>query len=309
MKETKRFKKTSKLFRRVAPYMLGGFLLFSAAPLMAENAEVDSVAEAVEARIIANNHVNLDSLEFTPAEKRIVATATNGLFDDKDVLTVDLGQYGETDWCYPLEGSKVISPFGGRRRHSGVDIKTCPNDDIKAVFDGVVRFAQPYYGYGNVIVIRHANGLETLYSHNSKNLVKVGDYVKAGQVIGLTGRTGRATTEHCHFEVRVNGKVVDPGKLFDFNTRTLKTDLLGFNKYGKSVNPDAVDASKNLASTENSEEDNDKVTKSVRKTSVRRTPSRKRYYAKSGRKSTKSTAKGGLYIAKSKKGKSSVGVM
>lgn len=302
MKETKRV----KFLRKIAPYMLGSMLLFSASPMMADNAEVDSVAETVESQIIANNHINLDSLEFTPAEKRIVATATNGLFDDNDVLTVDLGKYGEEDWCYPLEGSKVISPFGGRRHHSGVDIKTRPNDDIKAVFDGVVRFAQPYFGYGNVIVIRHANGLETLYSHNSKNLVKVGDHVKAGQVIALTGRTGRATTEHCHFEVRVNGKIVNPGKLFDFETRTLKTDLLGFNKYGKSVKPDGMDASRYLASGEDLE-DEEALAKIAQKHSTRRSSSKKRYYAKSSKKADKTSSK--LYIAKNKNKKSNVGVM
>lgn len=307
MKETRRL----KLLCRVAPYiLLGGFFFCSASPLMADNAEVDSVTEALEAQVAVNNHVNLDSLEFTPAEKRIVATATNGLFDDKDILTVDLGQYKEGDWCYPLEGSKVISPFGGRRRHSGVDIKTCPNDEIKSVFDGVVRFAQSYFGYGKVIVIRHANGLETLYSHNSKNLVKVGDHVKAGQVIALTGRTGRATTEHCHFEVRVNGKIVNPGKLFDFQTRTLKTDLLGFNKYGKSVVPETIDNTRNFAANEL--EGEDEVEAKELKSSARRrsrSASRQKYYAKSARKSSKSSSGSRLYIAKTKKKNSTQGVM
>lgn len=306
MKETKRL----KFLCRVAPYILSSFFFCSASPLMADNAEADSVAEALDAQVLVNNHVNLDSLEFTPAEKRIVATATNGLFDDKDILTVDLGQYGEGDWCYPLEGSKVISPFGGRRRHSGVDIKTGPNDDIKAVFDGVVRFAQSYYGYGKVIVIRHANGLETLYSHNSKNLVKVGDRVKAGQVIALTGRTGRATTEHCHFEVRVNGKIVNPGKLFDFGTRTLKTDLLGFNKFGKSVEPETIDSSRNFAANEL--EGEDKVEAKAFKASAKRqsrSSSRRKYYVKSSQKSSKSSSKSGLYIAKTKKKTSNQGVM
>lgn len=304
MKENRNFTKASGLLRKVAPYMLGSFLLFAATPVMADEAEADSIAEAEEVQIFANNHVNLDSLEFTQAEKRIVATPTKGLFDDKDILTIDLGKYGDEEWCYPLEGSKVISPFGGSRRHSGVDIKTHPNDDIKAVFDGVVRFSQPYYGYGNVIVIRHANGLETLYSHNSRNLVKVGDHVKAGDVIALTGRTGRATTEHCHFEVRVNGKIVNPSKLFDFETRSLKTDLLGFNKYGKSVKPRTINAKGDYAAND------EETVKGTAKRSVRRTTSRKRYYAKSSGKSAKSnTPKGSLYIARNKGSKSGEGVM
>ena len=88
-------------------------------------------------------------------------------------LTVDLSKIPDSAWCYPLPGAKVISPYGGKRRnHSGVDIKTVPNDPIYAVFGGEVTMSQVYYGYGNCIVIKHPNGLETLYSHNSKNLVK-----------------------------------------------------------------------------------------------------------------------------------------
>ena len=130
----------------------------------------------------------------------------------------------------------MISPYGGKRRHSGVDIKTVPNDKILAAFDGKVTMSGPYYGYGNCIVIKHANGLETLYSHQSKNIVKVGDMVKAGQVIGLTGRTGRATTEHLHFEVKFMGKRFDPAVIFDHLNRSLKQDMVVFTKNGNSVN-------------------------------------------------------------------------
>jgi len=127
-------------------------------------------------------------------------------------------------WSYPLPGAKVISPYGhrGGRGHSGVDLKTKPNDDIRAAFDGEVVFSAKYAGYGNLIRILHGNGLETYYSHNSKNLVKVGDRVKAGDVIALTGRTGRATTEHLHFETRINGKAYDPSRFFDHQTHTIR---------------------------------------------------------------------------------------
>lgn len=131
-------------------------------------------------------------------------------------------------WCYPLPGAKVISPYGGRRHHSGTDIKTKPNDNILAAFDGEVVFSGKYGGYGNLIRLRHDNGLETYYSHNSQNLVKVGDVVRAGQVIALTGRTGRATTEHLHFETRVNGKAVNSKKYFDHDRHTL--NLKAFKK-------------------------------------------------------------------------------
>ena len=127
-------------------------------------------------------------------------------------------------WSYPLPGAKVISPYGSRggRRHTGVDLKTVNKDNILAAFDGEVVFSGPFSGYGNLIRIRHDNGLETYYSHNSKNLVKVGDRVKAGDVIALTGRTGRATTEHLHFETRINGKAYDPSRFFDHQTHTIR---------------------------------------------------------------------------------------
>jgi murein DD-endopeptidase MepM/ murein hydrolase activator NlpD len=137
-------------------------------------------------------------------------------------------------WCYPLPGAKVISPYGHRsgRTHSGTDLKTKPNDNILAAFDGEVVFSGNYYGYGNLVRIKHANGLETYYSHNSKNLVKVGDYVKAGDVIALTGRTGRATTEHLHFEIRINGKHVNSARFFDHATHQLRTDAFHKTKGG-----------------------------------------------------------------------------
>ena len=149
-------------------------------------------------------------------------------------------------WCYPLPGAKVISPYGARggRTHSGTDLKTKPNDNILAAFDGEVVFSGSYYGYGNLIRIKHANGLETYYSHNSKNLVKQGDHVKAGDVIALTGRTGRATTEHLHFETRINGQHVNSARFFDHTTHQLRTDAFKNTKDGylaKSAKTDKTD--------------------------------------------------------------------
>ena len=140
-------------------------------------------------------------------------------------------------WCYPLAGAKVISPYGrrGGRIHSGVDLKTKPDDDIRAAFDGEVVFSAKYSGYGNLIRIQHSNGLETYYSHNSKNLVKVGDRVKAGDVIALTGRTGRATTEHLHFETRINGKAYDPSRFFDHQKHTIRINSFHKTKNGYVV--------------------------------------------------------------------------
>lgn len=155
-------------------------------------------------------------------------------FTITNTFQLDLEKIEEKAWAYPLPDARVISPYGGARRHSGVDLKTKPNDEIYAAFDGEVVASGPYYGYGNCIRIKHAYGLETLYSHQSKNMVKKGDKVKAGQVIGLTGRTGRATTEHLHFEVSFGGKRLDPAIIFDHSNHKLKAATLHLTK-GKGV--------------------------------------------------------------------------
>ena len=155
-------------------------------------------------------------------------------FTITNTFRLDLEKIEEHAWAYPLPDARVISPYGGARRHSGVDLKTKPNDEIYAAFDGEVVASGPYYGYGNCIRIKHAYGLETLYSHQSKNMVKKGDKVKAGQVIGLTGRTGRATTEHLHFEVSFGGKRLDPAIIFDHSNHKLKAATLHLTK-GKGV--------------------------------------------------------------------------
>lgn len=167
-------------------------------------------------------------------ETQHVVVQTPGLFDASSSFTLDLSRI--SDWSYPLPGAKVISPYGGNRKsHSGTDLKTFPKDKIRAAFSGVVRFSGNYSAYGKMIVIRHANGLETCYSHNAKNLVKVGDRVKAGDVIALVGRTGRATTEHCHFEVRVNGMSFNSAMLFDHSTGSLRSGKITFKKSDNRV--------------------------------------------------------------------------
>ena len=155
-------------------------------------------------------------------------------FTITNTFRLDLEKIEEKAWAYPLPDAKVISPYGGKRRHSGVDLKTKPNDEIVAAFDGEVVASGPYFGYGNCIRIKHAYGLETLYSHQSKNFVKKGDKVKAGQVIGLTGRTGRATTEHLHFEMSFGGRRLDPAIVFDHSNHKLKAATLHLTK-GKGV--------------------------------------------------------------------------
>jgi len=158
----------------------------------------------------------------------IVLTALTGCAQSKTVAGDSLPdgavRSGAQWWAYPLPSGKVISGYGRRdgRTHTGTDIKTRPNDDILAAFDGRVVFAGKYGGYGNLIRIEHPCGLETYYSHNSKNLVSVGDSVRAGQRIALTGRTGRASTEHLHFETRKKGRYIDSNKFFDHQQHTIR---------------------------------------------------------------------------------------
>ena len=169
-----------------------------------------------------------------PSGETLDPDEVNDPFMLTNTFKLDLEKIEKEHWAYPLPDSKVISPYGGKRRHSGVDLKTVPNDEIVAAFDGEVIASGPYYGYGNCIRIKHAFGFETLYSHQSKNLVQKGDKVKAGQVIGLTGRTGRATTEHLHFEVSFNGRRMDPAVIFDHTNKKLKAVTLTLSK-GKGV--------------------------------------------------------------------------
>lgn len=124
---------------------------------------------------------------------------------------------------YPYMG-RITSRYGPRRgrAHQGLDIGLKTGDPIYATFDGKVRFSKAAGDYGNLIVIRHNNGLETYYAHLSQRDVEVGDWVVAGQQIGLGGSTGRSTGPHLHFEVRYRGQSFDPERIIDFTTGDLR---------------------------------------------------------------------------------------
>lgn len=127
---------------------------------------------------------------------------------------------------YPHVG-KINSKYGVRRRrsHQGTDIDLEVGDPVYAVFDGRVRISQYQNGgYGNLVIIRHDNGLETYYGHLSERLVKPNEWVTAGQVIGYGGSTGRSTGPHLHFETRYKGQSFDPERLIDFTTGTLRRE-------------------------------------------------------------------------------------
>jgi LysM repeat protein len=127
----------------------------------------------------------------------------------------------------PYHG-KVISKFGrrGSRMHTGTDVKLLKGDPIMCAFDGVVDIAATHYGYGLLVTVKHAHNVTTYYSHLSKIKVKKGEVVKSGQVIGLGGATGRATTAHLHFELRVAGKPLDAEQYIDFGSNRFLTTVI-----------------------------------------------------------------------------------
>lgn len=139
----------------------------------------------------------------------------------------------------------ITSPYGYRRRfrrmHKGVDIKVYIGDTIRAAFDGKVRLTNyERRGYGKYVIVRHTNGLETVYGHLSEFLVEADQYVKAGEPIALGGNTGRSTGPHLHFETRFMGYPINPSAIFDFANQTVHTDTYTFDKntYQKARNFD-----------------------------------------------------------------------
>ena len=170
-----------------------------------------------------------------------------------------------TGFVMPVEGD-FLSPFGhrGRRVHAGVDIKLEAGDPVSCAFDGVVRMARRYSGYGNCVVVRHYNGIETLYGHLSKISVKVNQQVKAGDIIGLGGHTGRASCNHLHFETRFQGKAFNPKQLIDFNTYNLLADTFTVTKATYGLSRDYIPSASNeiIATNNDSVKHNAKSSKS-----------------------------------------------
>ncbi len=141
-------------------------------------------------------------------------------------------------FAMPTSSRVITSRFGPRwgRMHKGLDIKVYIGDTICAAFDGRVRVVKyERRGYGNYIVIRHNNGLETIYGHLSKQLVHEDQYVHAGEPIGLGGNTGRSTGSHLHFETRLLGQAINPELLFNFPQQDVTCDTYVFRNYGRNV--------------------------------------------------------------------------
>lgn len=131
--------------------------------------------------------------------------------------------YDSCDFHSPWTG-RVTSSYGWRKKrpHYGVDIKLNTGDSVSSVFGGMIRVSKYSKSYGNVVVVRHQNGLETLYAHLSKRTVKVGEVVETGQNIGLGGNTGRSYGSHLHFETRYLGEPINPEDIFEITDTTFK---------------------------------------------------------------------------------------
>lgn len=143
-------------------------------------------------------------------------------------------------YVMPTDSTRITDKFGYRprrgRAHMGIDIKVRTGDTIRAAFDGKVRISRyERRGYGHYLVIRHPNGLETVYGHLSKKLVGENDIVHAGDPIGLGGNTGRSTGSHLHFETRILGNAINPAFMFDFPKQTAVTDYYVYSKNTREV--------------------------------------------------------------------------
>ncbi|MGB3948726.1 MAG: M23 family metallopeptidase [Bacteroidia bacterium] len=148
-----------------------------------------------------------------------------------EVKEIVLYNENSCGYVHPITG-KVTSGFGPRKKrfHYGADIDLETGDAVSAAFDGKVRIAKISKSYGQLVVIRHNNGLETYYAHLSKINVEVGDEVYAGQTIGLGGNTGKSRGSHLHFEVRYLGHPIDPTEIISFTEQKLVTDTLCVSK-------------------------------------------------------------------------------
>lgn len=209
----------------------GQDVLAAQAPMDKQMAMIDSV--------VLNRLIQAESYEY-PADdlypewsNEYAHKYTNVVMPDS--LVIDL-----TGFCMPTENTKITDIFGyrprRRRMHYGLDVKVQRGDTIRAAFDGKVRYVSyQRRGYGNYVVIRHPNGLETLYAHLTKKLVDENEVVKAGDPIGLGGNTGRSTGTHLHFETRLLGKALNPALMFDFPNQDVTGDTYLYMKPKQKV--------------------------------------------------------------------------
>ena len=212
-------------FALVSLNVSGQDLLARQAPIDRKLKTIDSVA------LIRQIHKEMGAYpaySLYPTWDNVRVHAYGNTVTIPDTFRIDMRGF-----CMPTTNTKITSKFGPRRRrmHNGIDVKVYIGDTIRAAFSGKVRMVKyERRGYGQYIVIRHDNGLETIYGHLSKQLVNEDQYVEAGEVIGLGGNTGRSTGSHLHFETRFLGQAINPGLLFDFEKQDIVTESYLFKK-------------------------------------------------------------------------------
>lgn len=195
--------------------------------LLARQAPVDRKMKAVDT-LLLHNIIEKENLESPAAQ---LYEEWDNRYAHRQTALPDSFRIDLRHFCMPTPSRVITSNFGPRWRgqHKGLDIKVYIGDTIRAAFSGKVRIVRyEAGGYGNYIVIRHNNGLETIYGHLSKQLVKENQEVRAGDVIGLGGNTGRSTGSHLHFETRLCGVALNPALLFDFRAQDVTGDYYTF---------------------------------------------------------------------------------
>lgn len=201
----------------------------SAQDLLARQAPIDKKMKAVDT-LALRNLINKEQMGSPSAQ---LYKEWNNKYAHRATELPDSFLINLKHFCMPTTSKVITSNFGRRwgRMHKGIDVKVYIGDTIRAAFSGKVRIVKyEAKGYGNYVVIRHYNGLETIYGHMSKHLVKENQIVKAGEPIGLGGNTGRSTGSHLHFETRLCGVALNPALMFDFRNQDVTGDTYMFHR-------------------------------------------------------------------------------
>ncbi len=220
--------------------------------LIARQAPVDRKMRAIDS-VALHRQIQYEKSQY-PAYSIYPSWDNRFVHVYNNVTRPDTFRIDMTGFAMPTDSRQITSKFGPRRRrmHNGLDIKVYIGDTIRAAFDGKVRIVRfERRGYGNYVVIRHENGLETIYGHLSKQLVEEDQWVRAGEVIGLGGNTGRSTGSHLHFETRFLGQAINPELLFDFPNQDVTCDSWVYRQRGgnsRVANSSSSAASDNSAS-------------------------------------------------------------